>query len=189
MPTESLSAQRPAGGLALGRPGGPVRAARESVATVLMWAAGALALMLGLLVYVTDRPAASAQWWPWYAAVHGGPVFGAVGAWLPSAVHAFAFSLFTAAALPRTGSPAYGACAAWWLVNVVFEVGQHPAVRGHLSTALQDALGNSALARSLSNYFLHGRFDVGDLLAATTGALAACLVLRTLHRWEAQRVR
>lgn len=75
---------------------------------------GLLALAAGLLVYAADRDPARAMLFPSFAALHSGPVFGAVGSWLPSFVHPLAFSLFTVAAMRPRARPPYGVCAAWW---------------------------------------------------------------------------
>jgi hypothetical protein len=145
---------------------------------------GCLALAVGLLVYMADRNAGQAALFPAIAALHTGPIFGVIGAWLPSFVHPFAFSLFTAAVLPRTASPAYGGCVAWWAVNIAFEAAQHPQVSGHVAASLQLVFGPTWLTRALSNYFLRGTFDVGDIVAATAGALTAAGVLHLIHCLE-----
>lgn len=147
---------------------------------------GGLAGAVGLLVYMTDRDAASAMLFPTIAALDVGPVFGSVGPWLPSFVHPFAFSLFTAAAMLPRASPAYGACGAWWAVNVVFEVAQHAQFSGYIAASLQLIIGPTWLTQALSNYFLLGTFDVGDIAAATAAALAAAAVLYLIHLLEAR---
>jgi hypothetical protein len=136
---------------------------------------------LGVLVYVVDRGPAQAQWLPAFGRIvapAGASVFGTWGLWLPSFVHALAFSLLTAAALPRRALPAYGACAAWAGVNLIFELGQHAAVRGSLARGLHDVLGDTSPARALAGYFLRGTFDGGDIAAALAGALLAAVLLR-----------
>jgi hypothetical protein len=151
---------------------------------------GGLALALGMGVYMSERNAAGVTLLPTIAVLHTGPLFGAIGQSLPSFVHPFAFSLFTAAAMGPTGSPAYRACAGWWAVNVAFEMGQHPQVSVVIARALYDADGDTWpmwLTRPLSNYLLRGTFDVGDLAAATGGALAAAGVLCLIHRLEVRR--
>jgi len=135
------------------------------------------ALLLGVLVYLTDRSAFSAAMIPRVDALAGRHVFGAIGQWLPSFVHPLAFSLFTAAALPARAAPRYGVCIAWGAVNIGFEVGQHAAIKGPLAAALYDILGRTPPVRWLADYFLRGTFDVGDMLAACLGALAAAAVL------------
>lgn len=144
-------------------------------------ALGGIALALGLLVYAADRDPTRALLFPAFAALHAGPLFGAVGSWLPSFVHPFSFSLFTAAALLPAARPAYGACAAWWAVNVGFEIAQHADFSGVIADALHRAVGHAALTDALANYLLRGSFDRADLLAATAGSLAAAAVLARLH--------
>ena len=122
---------------------------------------------------------------PSIASLDTGPVFGVLGLWLPSFVHPFAFSLFTAAALPPRPAWRYGACAAWCMVNVAFEMGQHPQVRAPLAEALQASVGPTLLTRPLANYFLRGTFDGGDIVATLVGALAATAVMCLMDRiWE-----
>jgi hypothetical protein len=152
-------------------------------ATLLVAVAGCV-LALGVLVYMTDRDPARAQWWPRMASLATGPIFGAAGQWLPSFVHPFAFSLFTAAALPRAAAPAYAACAAWWAVNVAFEAGQQAQVSAWLADTLPRVLGDNRLAQALSSYFVLGTFDAGDVAAAAAGALAAAGVLHIVHQRE-----
>jgi hypothetical protein len=138
---------------------------------------GSAALVLGLLVYATDRDAASAMLFPAMAALDSGAVFGAAGAWLPSFIHPFAFSLFTAAALARGARPAYRACAAWWAVNMAFEVAQHARFSGAIAEFLHRAFGDAAVGQALANYALRGSFDLADIAALTAGSLAAAAVL------------
>jgi hypothetical protein len=160
-------------------------ARRGESAPAFLVAIGSLVLAVGLLVYMTDRDATHAVLFPTIAALDTGPMFGVLGPWLPSLVHTFAFSLFTAAALPLRSMWRYGACAAWCAVNVAFEMGQHPKVNAPLAEALQGSFGPTLLTRPLANYFLRGTFDGGDIVAAIVGAIAAAAVLRLMDRsWE-----
>ena len=144
-------------------------------------AIGSVAFAIGLFVYLADRDPSKAALIPTVALLTGSNVFGMLGGWLPSFVHTFAFSLFTAAALPIRSVPRYGTCVAWFAVNTAFEVGQHPQVSARLAEALQGGLGALPFSRSLSNYFVHGTFDPGDIVAALLGALTAGLVLLLMH--------
>jgi hypothetical protein len=105
-------------------------------------------------------------------------LFGSAGAWLPSFVHPFAFSLLTAAALPDRASWRYGACLGWFLVNAAFEFGQLPQLATRLADVIHAVFGSAAVGQRLTWYFMHGRFDNDDLAAAAVGALCAALVLR-----------
>ncbi len=148
----------------------------------LLAAAGCLALSIGILVYLVDRNASQAALIPTIAAFVGYSLFGALGQWLPSFVHPFAFSLFTVAALRPGAAPRYVACAAWCAVNVGFEVGQHPSFKSQWAQALRTSASDWVMTRSVLNYFLHGTFDSGDVVAAILGALAAAALLQFVDR-------
>ena len=92
-----------------------------------------------------------------------------------------AFGLLTAAALPTRSTLRYGGCATWGLVNVAFELGQHPAASAWWAESLQ---GGGVSAR-LAAYFVRGTFDPGDIVAAGVGALWRRRCLTSLQsRWE-----
>lgn len=154
-------------------------------ANSVLVATASLALVLGMLVYMSDRPAAHALLMPTVFTVASGPLFGMLGQWLPSFVHPFAFSLYSAAARAPAPRPAYGACVVWWAVNLVFEGAQHPHLRPIVVESLRDTFGG--WTQPLSNYLLRGTFDPGDLIAAALGALAAAMVLLGVQRWESYR--
>jgi len=141
-----------------------------------------VALAIGVLVYLADRAASRSILMPNFGAHASLHAFGAVGLWLPSFVHSFAFSLFTAAALHPQVRPAFAACVAWGALNVLFEIGQHPRVSVHLADGLRRCEGWLPSAQSLSNYFVRGTFDPGDIVAAVLGAMAAAAVLHLTHR-------
>ena len=90
-----------------GRRTGAVVGSPQWLAPVILAVVGSLGLVLGVLVYVTDRDSTHAMLLPALATLATGPVFGVVGPWLPSFAHPFAFSLLTAAAMRRSISPAY----------------------------------------------------------------------------------
>lgn len=160
-------------------PGAPAR----------LLALGCLALGVGVLVYLTDRDPSRAALIPAVTVLSHSHLFGAVGLWLPSFVHPFAFSLFTAAVQPARRSPAYWACALWWAINVALEVAQAPNVSADVADMLAHLLGQTWLTTALSNFLLRGTYAVSDLAAATAGAAAAAAVLRFVHLREARDAR
>lgn len=162
---------------------GPDTAIGEPAARLAVLAAGAL--LLGLAVYLTDRLPGSALLIPDRAALRTGPLFGPVGAWLPSFAHVVAFSLLTAAAWPRHGRPRYEACALWWLLDVAFELGQRREAAGPIAEAVHRVLGEGPAATALARYFVLGRFDAADIVATTAGAIAAAAALHALQRQRA----
>jgi len=137
----------------------------ETLAAIALVALGA-----GVLVYVTDRDGVQAWLLPRIDTLAGRHWFGAIGGWLPSAVHAFGFALLSAAVLPPTGPTRFVACASWAAIDVGFEFGQHPLVAPHLAAWLVGAP---------ARYFERGTFDPADVAAAALGAaLAAALLWR-----------
>jgi hypothetical protein len=149
---------------------------------LLLVVTGCAVFAMGALVYLTDRGGLHPILLPTIEVLGSGNVFGVLGQWLPSFVHPFSFSLFTVAALPARLVPPYGACAAWCAVNIAFEAGQHPQLSLHLADAVYGTFGRTSLTWPLANYFLHGTFDVGDIVAAILGALAAAGVLHLTQR-------
>jgi len=140
--------------------------------------AALMALAAGTGVYLLDRAPGSAWLLPaaWQAASPGG-WFGGAGLWLPSLVHAFAFSVLTACLLPRRRAAAAGACAAWAAVDTLAECAQHPAWSAPLATALERAFDGSRLAVPIGQYFVRGSFDVADVIAGLAGSLLAFAAL------------
>jgi hypothetical protein len=133
-----------------------------------------LALSVGLLLYLSDRPAGSAWLIPTLPPLQGLGLFGRAGAWLPSFVHPFGFALLTAVLLPTRASWRYGACVFWFAINAAFELGQLP----RLAEMIHAMFGGTPVGQRLAWYFLHGGFGLDDLAAAAAGALCAALVLR-----------
>jgi hypothetical protein len=149
--------------------------------TPVLLSIGCASLAAGVLLYLTDRATSHALLIPAVASLSGWHLFGPIGQWLPSLVHALSFSLFSAALLTPQPRWEYSACAFWFGVNATFEIGQHPQVRGPLVDALRGGLGQGPVASAFQNYFLRGTFDAGDLVAAGLGAALAAGILRRLR--------
>lgn len=149
-------------------------------------AVAAAALLLGALIYLLDRPAGSAwllpaQWqeawqsrWP---ASSASSWFGSAGLWLPSFVHAFAFSVLTAWQLPHRPAFAAAACAGWAFVDTLAEIGQHAAMSQDVAAAVTALLGHGSTAVHIARYFTNGSFAVADIVAALAGSAVAFAAL------------
>lgn len=174
------------GGRLMAHPGSAATIGDSGGRTVALFALAALALATGLLVYLGDRLPGRAALIPAVDMLTGGGWFGAIGAWLPSFVHPFAFGLLTAAVLRDRRRFALGACATWGAVNMAFEVAQHARLKQAWVEVLHGPLAQVPGLRAVANYGLRGTFDVGDLLAVVLGTLAAVAVLILLdHNREA----
>jgi hypothetical protein len=146
------------------------------------WLGGAalFALGFGVLIYLTDRSATHALLIPAVGQLASVQIAGAAGQWLPSFLHVFAFSLLTASVLPLGGVGTFRACLTWWSIVCAFEFAQLPIVAALVAEEINSTLGVNQLSRGLAACFLHGTFDVADLLAATAGAFAAAAVIALL---------
>lgn len=123
-------------------------AAGHRAAQASLIACGVVALALGVFVYLADRPAGSAALLPWAGIHSASALLGAIGGWLPSFTHVFAFE---AAQVPAWQTPVVDTVRRW--------------------------LGDGALTSLFTRYVERGTFDPGDLVAVTAGALAAAAML------------
>lgn len=140
-------------------------------------ASAAVALAVGVFVYLTARPAGSAALLPWAGIHSAAPLLGSVGGWLPSFTHVFAFALLTAATARPSVAPPYWACVLWWAIDVAFEVAQSPAWKEPVIDTARRWLGDGWLTSLFTRYVERGTFDPGDLVAVTAGSLAAAAML------------
>lgn len=143
----------------------------------MLLALAVVALLSGLLVYLVDRPAGHAMWIPAVGLPAAGRRLGTAGDWLPSFLHALAFSLLTAAVLRAGTRAAYAACAAWALVGLAFEAGQHSQLKAPLAAALRGSGAPGELTGPMASYLLRGTFDGADIAAVLAGSLCAAAVL------------
>lgn len=174
------------------RPGSPGAATGPSALRgascngILLVAAGA-ALLMGLTIYLLDRAPAhvyflSKMHWPLITASGPGRLAGS----LPSLLHVYAFILLSVAVSPwpRRVVPI---CGFWWLVDTLFEVGQHPALAPHIVAALPAWFQHVPVLDNTGAYFLRGHFDPWDLAAVTAGTLAAYLTIYLTRRYAHER--
>ena len=127
---------------------------------------GIAALLIGATYYLllrTDKPVFLA-----YLGIESvlpipAVVMNSLG-WLPTFIHAAAFTLLTAAWMPaRLATCAYAALT-WALINVTFESFQ-------LSNSHAVIKSDAAIAVALNRFAVSGSFDWSDIVAAVAGAL------------------
>ena len=157
-------------------------------ANVRLTLIGVGSLALGALVYMLDRPAATVYLLP-HALSFAGPHrwFGVLGGHLPEFIHVYGFILLTVALglSPRRVVPI---CAFWWVVDSLFEIAQHPAIAPHLAAWLPNWFQHLPILDHTADYFLHGTFDPGDLVAIVLGTLVAYVTIRLIHSKEKDHV-
>jgi len=145
-------------------------------------ALGALALAVGVLVYVLDRPAGQVPFLSALNLADATPViFGVVGGSLPTFAHTFAFSLLTAAWLGGGKRAGLWACLTWFGIDSAFEIGQQPEVAVRLVELVPGWFEYLPFLAQADSYFLSGTFDTWDLASIVLGAAAAFFITgRTL---------
>ena len=139
---------------------------------------GVFVLLLGTGIYLLDRSwhqLAIADLIPLTLAPS--PIFGALGGSLPSFAHVCAFALLTAALLDGKRRLNQAICLGWLLVDVAFELGQHPKFVTSIANAVPAWFRHVSVLDKTPNYFGSGTFDPLDIVTATLGALTAYLVI------------
>ena len=151
----------------------PSRKPRSAVESVLILTAVA-ALLLGGAVYIIDRdwtyslllePFASYQW-------PRSNVFGGVGDFLPSLLHAYAISVLLIVALWPWPRKWPWVCLLWFSIASLLEWLQCDAA-GTFFVDSDKSNGVMLPLKYLERYATYGKFDYIDLLATGVGCLTA----------------
>lgn len=142
---------------------------------------GMIGLLLGLAVYLVDRPPEKIYFIfnlnPDLSLYRGLPrIFGRLGNWLPEFLHPFSFILLAAGISACRKQWQFAAISLFWLLmNVVFELGQK--YKDFAVSFVPDWFSGIPYLENTRDYFLAGRFDPADLAAVILGSLAAYVVL------------
>jgi hypothetical protein len=149
-------------------------------ATGWLAALGLLALVLGLAVYLTDRPVERTYFLPddLTASVRPAGLFGMFGQWLPAFLHVYAFILLTVVVSASRDRQVIAVCAMWFVIDALFECGQHPAVASRLAALAPDWFQAIPVLENTASYFARGTFDPIDILFTALGAMAAYVTIR-----------
>ncbi len=145
-------------------------------------------LLLGTLIYLTDRP--PRQIYFVYKSVANislhntlPHLFGFFGNSLPSFIHVFSFILISAGLLRCQKRGCILICAFWFLTDFIFEFGQKYKVLS--LTMVPDWFSRIPFLENTKNYFLSGTFDFIDLAAIALGTISAYFVFcATMKRRE-----
>ena len=142
--------------------------------------AGGIALIIGAMIYLTDRPPDRTYF------VQRSPVdislydartkmFGAAGDHLPAFIHVFSFVLITAGVISGGKRVDAAVCLSWVAVNCAFELGQKFKF---LSVKLVPGFfSDIPFLENTKSFFLTGTFDMFDLAAVFLGGISAWFVL------------
>lgn len=137
-------------------------------------------LAIGVLVYLLDRQPGSVYFIPdWIAlANNSSPMFGEIGNYLPTFVHAFAFILLTAIVVAPTSSQVVLICLTWFAVDSFFEIAQITPIAQWITGHVPDWFAGIPFLENTAVYFLAGTFDFLDLVSIAMGAVAAYLTIK-----------
>lgn len=147
-----------------------------------MWGTAAIAISVGFLCYLVDRPAQSVYFLPdILAASQTSP--GGIHDSFPSFVHGFAISLLLVRAVAIESTPAMGfTCAAWWSIECLLEAAQHQLIAHWLCNVLPDWIENFPILENLPAYAIGGTFDTLDIIFSGLGCLAAFSISLYIRR-------
>jgi ABC-type xylose transport system permease subunit len=146
---------------------------------------GVIALLLGSLVYLVDRPLGQTYF------VYSSPInisvsntipsiFGFIGGSLPDCIHVFSFIMITAGFLFCKRRGYLIICLSWFLIDCAFELSQKFITRP--SKIIPDWFAGIPFLENTENYFIRGTFDFSDLAAIAFGTVIAYFVLLTTNR-------
>ena len=139
---------------------------------------GGVALFIGLLVYLVDRPPEETYFIysigiSLYSTFP--KLFGPFGNSSPAFIHAFSFILITAGLLSCRKKGYLIICLSWFLLECTFELGQKFDMWS--SCLVPDWFTGIPFFENSKSYFLQGTFDFFDMAAITLGTIAAYFVL------------
>ncbi len=146
--------------------------------------AAAIALTIGVVVYLVDRRADSV-YFVTHSILPAGEIdasFGVLGNHLPTFVHIYAFILLTAVLTASTRAHALAISLVWLAIDSLFEFAQMPDMAQGIAGAVPDWFAGIPFLENTSAYFLAGTFDVLDLYSIAAGALAAYVTILISNR-------
>ena len=147
-------------------------------------AIGFVALVVGTMVYLTDRPPKTAYFirvlFRNLSFYSGSPShFGYIGYNLPAFIHVFSFSLFSAGVNRKAREWKLINCFSWFLLNTIFKIGQKFPVEA--VRCIPKWFNKIPFLENTGNFFRYGTFDLWDIVAFAIGALAAFICLTLLE--------
>ena len=157
--------------------------AKKHVIAILI---GMAALLIGILVYVSDRIPGKTYFLnhlpmdlhlPW----HGTDMFGQVGYVLPDFIHVFSFSLIMAGVMAASRRGQAWSCFFWVCMDSLFEIGQ--GISDKIVPHIPPWFNGIPFLENTAAYFKNGTFDWLDLIAILLGGFFAFAVLIILDRY------
>ena len=136
-----------------------------------------VALLVGVGFYCVARQPESVYFLTLWG-VQGSNVdlsLGVLGNHLPTFLHVYAFIMLTLVVIAPSRVYAIAICAAWFVVDSLFELGQIAVVAKEIANYVPEWFREIPFLENTTDYFLHGTFDVIDLYSIAFGSVAAFL--------------
>ena len=147
---------------------------------------GSLSIFIGVLIYITDRPADHTYFLnliPANLDFQFMPnVFGLFGDFLPSFFHVAGFALLTAGIMACGNKGYIVICLFWTAVNGAFEVGQKYSIAA--AAMVPDWFEGIFILDNTKNYFTQGTYSNLDMTGIIIGASVAFFILTNFELKE-----
>ena len=162
----------------------PGKALRPELTAIM---AAVVVFLVGVLVYTIDRQPAHVYFMSeWMSLGEGqGSVFGVIGQHLPTFVHVYTFILLTMALVvpvARYRQYLLSVCLGWFAVDSLFEIAQMDIIGKRIAGWVPDWFAGVPFLENTESYFIHGTFDILDLLSIGLGAFAAFVTMQVIIR-------
>ena len=140
---------------------------------------GVFALIIGGLVYLSDRPPESIYLLPDWLASYSWQInlFGSTGDFLPTFSHVFAFILLTSVCIPPSKRQLILICSFWFVIDSLFEIAQSDTIAQWIAMSIGNRFDGFPVLENLVPYFLNGVFDIADIVSIAAGAIVAFLTV------------
>ncbi len=164
------------------RHGGKTHQNQHSTPAVRLLFIAAVALSFGVLIYITARAPNTTDFLPaaWNLALPWPTAVLMLTGSLPTFFHTLGFCLVLVTLSPTARRSAIPVCTGVFVVEAVFEFGQHPQSGIWLAEYLPLGIDTFRLPNHTASSLLSGVFDPFDLIAAAAGAVLAVILIAAL---------
>ena len=159
--------------------GSPETAGPSVLRNAILVGLGIAVLLLGLSIYLIDRPADNIPYLPKLPDLTGtnSRLFGGWGYFVPSFVHPLAFILITTGLADLNRRQGLMVCAAWLLGELLLELAQHSSVVSWLLVTPVFLSADDGLLPFIARGLRRGTFDYWDVGAVCLGSVCAAMII------------
>ena len=138
-----------------------------------------LALAVGVLVYLLDRPLERIYFIPDGISITDNPyhLFGELGNYLPTLLHTYAFILLTSVVLGQGLLKTLFVCTFWLFTEMFFEVAQSENITSQILPYVPEWFNGIPFLENTAAYFQFSTFDELDVFSIALGTVLAYLTI------------